>query len=205
MRNPRFQQDQWNRRMEAHVAPVNELVDALRRERGEQMPYVAPLYGGIQAEVLFIFQDPGPGTADASDQGSGFLCPQNDDPTAEVFADCLGACGLDVGRTLGWNAYPWRLRAGQERPNAAQLEDGVEATRRLLELLPCLRSIVLMGRVAEDGWRRLGRRYPNLAARYTVVSSPHPSRRGLVGGGMTLDQGIGMVKGAIRSALRSVS
>lgn len=201
MSDPAFQKDQWRRRFAPHVAPVNKLVDALRRERGEQIPYVAPLYGGIDAEALFILQDPGPGTDD-SGRGSGFICTQNDDPTAELFADCLDACKLDVCRILGWNAYPWQLPEGQKRPKANQLEAGVEPTRRLLELLPKLKSIVLMGRVAEDGWNRLIRRHPELAKRYNVVPSPHPSRRGLVGGGMTREEGIGKVKQAMRTACK---
>ena len=85
---------QMARRYEPHIAPTNELVDALCREQPSRwVPYVSSDFGGTRAEVLFLFSDPGPGT-DPAVGGSGFLCVNNDDPSADRFSDCLAKAKL---------------------------------------------------------------------------------------------------------------
>ncbi len=65
-----------------HVRPVNELVDELQDLDGRGwLPYVAPAHGGVEATVLSVLRDPGP-KAQAG-VGTGFLCIENDDPSAE--------------------------------------------------------------------------------------------------------------------------
>src|SRR6266480_3026511 len=182
MRDPRFRQDQLSRCFDdKNVGPINRLVDELRRESGLWIPYVAPLYGGTAAEILFVLQNPGPGTDDSA-SGSGFLCTENDDPTAELFAECLDSAGLDVGRIMAWNAYPWALADGKS-PNSTQLEKGVEPITRLLKLLPKLRVVLLMGAVAWNGWGRFAIKHPELAVRYRVLPTLHTGRRGIINGG----------------------
>lgn len=67
---------------ETHIAPINEFVDRIRDRDGRGwVPYVAPLHGGFDAQVLSILRDPGHATQDGA--GSGCLCVENDDPTAE--------------------------------------------------------------------------------------------------------------------------
>src|SRR5215211_5814233 len=83
MRDPGFRLEQERGRYAPHVRPVNELVDELRCRHGRGwMPYVAPWHGGVLARVLSVLRDPGPKTQDGV--GSGFLCIENDDPTAEL-------------------------------------------------------------------------------------------------------------------------
>ena len=83
MRDPQFRQQQADNLRAPHVASVNALVDALINpaDRG-WVPYVAPLYGGVNARMLNIHRDPGPKTH-SQHGGSGFLCLENDDATAE--------------------------------------------------------------------------------------------------------------------------
>ena len=83
--------------------------------------------------------------------GSGFLCPENDDATAERFATQLDDAGVAVSTILASNAYPWCIN---RRPRADELETGVEPLRRLLALLPQLQVVMLHGGSARDGWRR---------------------------------------------------
>jgi hypothetical protein len=52
---------------------------------------------------------------------------------------------LDVARTITWNAYPWYIN---KSPTASQLDAGVMPLRRLLELLPDVSVVMLMGRRA---------------------------------------------------------
>jgi hypothetical protein len=181
---PAFRADQHARLHEAHIKPITDLVDELSRVGNGFIPYVAPLYGGINAEVLTILQDPGPKTQ--SDAGSGMLCAENDDPTAELFSNCLDAAGLDVARTIPWNAYPWYIN---KSPTASQLDAGLIPLWRLLDLLHV--SVVMpMGRKAEDSWKRFCKCYGTESSRYTEIPSLHPSRRGIIRGGQTRDVGI---------------
>ena len=82
MRVPGFREQQWDHRFDPHVAPVNDLVDSLIEGRdGRWMPYIPPYHGGIEAEIVLLYQDPGKMTSTVHG-GSGFLGCENDDPSA---------------------------------------------------------------------------------------------------------------------------
>jgi hypothetical protein len=82
MADPVFRNEQWQRRFDTHIEPINLLVDELRISERGWLPYVAPMYGGVNARLLSVLRDPGPKTR--SEDGSGFLSMENDDPTAEA-------------------------------------------------------------------------------------------------------------------------
>jgi hypothetical protein len=63
---------------EPHIEPLT-LYAARLREHGFDVPEFDPLDGGINAQVLFLFEKPGPMTA--SEGGSGFISRNNDDPS----------------------------------------------------------------------------------------------------------------------------
>jgi hypothetical protein len=74
------------------------------------------------------------------------------------------------------NAYPWLLRPGQ-KVGRAKIRAGIEPLRRLLELLPRLRVVMLNGKGApRDSWDEFSRRYPSVASRYVVLPTYHTSR-----------------------------
>lgn len=201
MSDPQFRQSQWEARYDPHIAPINRLVDELQRERGAKMPYVAPHYAGIKAELLFIFQDPGPMTDD-SRGGSGFLCAENDDPTAQLFSECLDQVGLTPDRIITWNASPWLRPDPKEKLTPRELEAGIEPTMRLLALLPKLRVVMLMGGEARNGWARLRKQHPAVQDRYHVLESLHPSGRGITNGSRhTKAIGVEKVIQSMRKAL----
>jgi hypothetical protein len=178
MRDPQFRQQQQDGLRAPHVAQINALVDELiDPARRGWVPHVAPVYGGVHARVLCIQRDPGPMTS-SQYGGSGFLCPENDDATAERFATQLDDAGIAVSAILAWNAYPWYINRS---PRAADLEAGVEPLRRLLGLLPRLLVVMLHGGSARDGWRRLTRRHPNVALRLEVVPTYHTSSQAFIG------------------------
>ncbi len=53
MRDPQFRQQQADNLRAPHVAPVNALADELINPAGRGwVPYVAPLYGAVNARVL---------------------------------------------------------------------------------------------------------------------------------------------------------
>jgi hypothetical protein len=178
MRDPRFRRQQEENLRAPHVAPVNALVDELASTAGRGwVPYVSPLYGGVNARVLNVHRDPGPKT-DGRQGGSGFLCTENDDTSAERFANLLDAAGIAVSETLSWNAYPWYIN---RLPRAAELEAGAEPLRRLIGLLPGLQVVMLHGGSARDGWTRLARRHPDLVSRIEIVPTYHTSNQAFIG------------------------
>lgn len=182
------------------VEPINRLVDDLvaDSDRG-WMPYVAPTFGGVDAEILLLLQDPGPGTHEATG-GSGFLCLENDDPSADLCATCLDDVGVPASSTTAWNAYPWYLPE-QAGLTARHLEVGLEPLHRLLALLPRLQVVLLMGRKAQDSWRRLALRFPDSTRSITAIPTLHTSRRGITGGGQhSREEGVQQFRDDLASA-----
>jgi hypothetical protein len=177
MRDPLFKRSQEEGLRLPHVAPINALVDDLREEGRGWVPYVAPIYGGVEAEMLSILRDPGPMT-NTSGNGSGFLCLENDDPAAELFATLLAGAGITPARVTPWNAYPWYIN---RRPNAAELEAGLDPLRRLLNLLLRLRIVMLNGGDAQSLWRKFAASYPTTAASYHVLPTYHTAKQAFIG------------------------
>lgn len=138
------------------------------------MPYIAPMHGGVDARLLSVLRDPGP--MPQAKGGSGFLCWENDDATAEMISQLSADAGIDATDATPWNAYPWYINRA---PKPAELEAGVEPLKRLIDLLPRLRVVMLHGGSAKDGWKRLTRQYPDIVAarRLKAISTYHPGRQ----------------------------
>jgi hypothetical protein len=177
MKDPVFRSSQEEGIRLPHVAPINALVDELREEGRGWVPYVAPIYGGVEAEMLSVLRDPGPMT-DSSRDGSGFLCLENDDPAAELFATLLADAGIAPAQMTPWNAYPWYIN---RKPDAGELAAGLDPLGRLLELLPRLRVVMLNGGDAQSLWRKFTAAYPRLAASYHVLPTYHTARQAFIG------------------------
>jgi hypothetical protein len=177
MRDPLFKRSQEDGIWLPHVRPINELVDQLREQGRGWMPYIAPLYGGVEAEMLSILRDPGPMTNAALD-GSGFLCLENDDPAAELFATLLAEAGIAPSRMTPWNAYPWYIN---RKPNTAELTAGLDPLRRLLGLLPRLRVVMLNGGDAQTLWRKFAAAHPQTATSYLALPTYHTARQAFIG------------------------
>lgn len=176
MADPSFRAEQRAERYAPHIEPINRYVDDLREVGRGFVPYVAPMHGGVDARVLSILRDPGPGTHDNA--GSGFLCTENDDGSAELQAQLLDAVGLSPAELLPWNAYPWYIN---KKPNVAQLDLGVATILHLLDLAPRVTVVFLQGGDAAHAWRRLRRIRPDIEATrgLRVIESLHPSQQAL--------------------------
>ena len=178
MRDDAFRAEQHRGIRLPHIAKFNDLVDELRAERGGvQMPYIAPLYGGTEARVLSVFQDPGPKTDEI--HGSGMLCVENDDPAAQYMSELLAGAGIPPAELIPWNAYPWYIheRGTTTKLTAAHLEAGVEPMRRVIELMePRLRVVMLHSGAAHNVWDRLAKRRPSVARRYRPIRTYHTAR-----------------------------
>ncbi len=148
-----------------HVALLTKFAARLRsRHRGE-VPEFDPLDGGVNASMLFLFEKPGPMTRRGA--GSGFISRNNDDPSAEATFRFMQQAGIPRKETLTWNVIPWWN--GTRKITGQEIRDGIFSLRELIELLPRLQAIVLVGNTASKA-------RPYLEDHgIAVFSSPHPS------------------------------
>jgi uracil-DNA glycosylase len=150
-----------------HIAPLADFVTGLRATHLDQeFPDFDPLDGGVNADILFLFEKPGPMTSERG-KGSGFISRNNDDPTAEATFGFMKEADLPRHRTVIWNVVPgWN---GTRRMTAAEITAGVNTLKSLLPLLSNLRTIVLVGQKAQRA-RPLVEPWGLL-----VLASAHPS------------------------------
>jgi len=177
MRDVSYRESQIAHQMDPHIRPINEFVERLKDpEQGLWMPMVAPLHGGVDAQILSVLRDPGPKTQEGS--GSGFLCIENDDPTAETQCNLFEEYGISARQVLPWNAYPWYINRA---PNAAEKNAGAEVIQELISLIPTLKVVLLQGNDAVDVWARVIKRNPTLVTdrNLVVVESIHPGKQAL--------------------------
>jgi hypothetical protein len=121
-------------------------------------------------------RDPGPATQQGV--GSGFLCIENDDPTAEQQCIAFAEVGVTAADITPWNSYPWYIN---RKPFAAERLAGVAPLAELLALLPKLAVVLLQGGDAADTWRRLQRTRPDAlpGQHVEVIETYHPGRQAL--------------------------
>ena len=127
-----------------HIAPLTFYAAKLRQRGSIEVPEFDPLDGGVNAKVLFLFEKPGPMTADAG--GSGFISRNNDDPTAEATFKFMEQAGIPRELTITWNVIPWWN--GTRKVTGQELREGVACVRELISRLPTLRAVVLVGEKA---------------------------------------------------------
>ncbi|WP_086668140.1 uracil-DNA glycosylase [Lentzea kentuckyensis] len=160
---------------EQHVAPLVDLAD--RIAAAEELPpgtvpYPDPEFGGIRARALFLLDSPGP-RAKLETGGSGLLSIDNDDPSAARAHAAYRTFRIDRDQCLHWNVCPFPTAKDQSSPS--ERTRAARYTRELLDLLSALEVVTLLGRAAEDGWRRTGICRSDLV----VLHGPHPSNRGI--------------------------
>ena len=164
----RAKSDRMQLLREPHVAPLTDYVKQLRLEAGPgaAVPYFDPWDGGIEAEVLFLLEAPG-----AKAVSSGFVSRNNPDETAKNIFELCHETGIQRKVTALWNVVPWYIGTGSKIRAAtpADLEAGLKPLPRLLELLPKVKTVVLLGRKAE----RARPQFDEVKSR--VFTAPHPS------------------------------
>ena len=164
---------------DAHVAPINELADRVADAEGIArglVPYVDPQLGGIDATVLALLDNPS--TKAEAGTGSGLLSLENDDGTAHYCAGCYNDFGLTPWQVVHWNVAPAPIAGVKNRGSSgSERARGARWLHELLDLLPNLRVILLMGDNARAGWKRSG-----LAPTGPIVPAavPHPSALGML-------------------------
>ena len=156
---------------EPHVAPLTGYVETLRvAHPAWDFPDFDPLDGGVNADLLFLLEKPGP-MASAGGKGSGFISRDNDNPTAETIFTFMREAGLARERTVIWNVVPgWN---GTRQVTTAELLAGLDAFKSLLPLLSKLRTVVLVGQKAQ----RAAPLVKPLGLRILVSAHPSPQVR----------------------------
>jgi hypothetical protein len=132
-----------------HIAPLTAYAAKLRDRGSVEVPDFDPLDGGVDARVLFLFEKPGPMTADGKTNrrvGSGFISRNNDDPTAEATFAFMEQAGIPRKLTVIWNAIPWWNYT--RKVTLSELRDGAACVLELIAILPRLSAVVMVGEKA---------------------------------------------------------
>ena len=166
-RNP----DELDRRRAAlwqpHMRPLASYVANLRnRYPGVEFPDFDPLGGGVTAEILMLFEKPGPKTS-LEGGGSGFISVNNDDATAEATWHFLRRAEIPISQLASWNVIPgWD---GAIRHRAKDVSEGIAHLPELFSLLAKLETVILVGRKAAQAEQVVR------DGGYRVILSDHPS------------------------------
>lgn len=134
------------------------------------------MYFGVAGHALGVFRDPGPKAG--GEKGSGFICVENDDATAERMMLFCERAALDVREVTPWNAYPWYINA---KPTTTQLASGLSPLLHVAELMPELKVIIFFGGSAQHAGRLLERQRPGVLSRRGIatLSTYHTSLQAL--------------------------
>ncbi|WP_165839572.1 uracil-DNA glycosylase [Rhodococcus sp. Eu-32] len=115
------------------------------------LPYNDPMFGGVEAELLIVMKAP---EADAAPDKTGtrFLCFDNADAGAANIFEAFRRNDIARSRCIAWNICPFPIQGNS--PTASELRQARPYTQKLIDLLPRLKVVLLLGRPAADGWDR---------------------------------------------------
>lgn len=154
---------------EAHIVPLTAFVENLRAATGldDAIPDFDPLDGGVAAELLFLLEARG-----AKAVASGFVSRNHPDQTARNWCLLLNQAGIPRRQSVLWNIVPWYLGTGTRirNANAADIQAGLHTLPELLQLLPRLRGIILVGGSAQRAHAEIAR-----MIQVPIHHVPHPS------------------------------
>lgn len=170
--NPAVVAEKMSRVHSGPGSAINAFVDLLKTRRpGCDIPYVDPDYGGVDARILLLLQDPGP---KASSRGSKMLSISNDDPTAQTVCELLAEASIPWKDVIAWNAVPWYTGGGN---SASDIADGLRALVPFTDLLKNMQVVITFGGLASSSWEKAVVSFPGLR-RFKQVATLHPSVRG---------------------------
>lgn len=132
-----------------HIAPLITYSRQITAKLGDsyQIPYCDPCDGGTHAKVLFLLEAPGRKAV-----GSCFISRNNPDPSAKNMCTLLNTAKIPRTSTILWNIVPWYV-GSDAKIRSVKKSDVVAALpflKELIDLLPNLKAIVLVGRKAQS-------------------------------------------------------
>ncbi len=169
LKNEKEKRNRLERVYESHVLPLNKFVEEIRsiKKLQNDIPFFDPLDGGVNAKYLFLLEAPG-----QMAKQSGFVSRNNPDETAKNLFELLNEIGLRREETVLWNIVPWYIgKNGKIRPaTEVDIKEGWTFLENLLEKLPKLETIILVGRKAQKIETKL---YD--FKKYRILECFHPS------------------------------
>ncbi|VVE33352.1 uracil-DNA glycosylase [Pandoraea iniqua] len=154
---------------EPHIAPLVSYVEGLRVKQPEwEFQDFDPADGGVDADMLFLLEKPGPMTSMSGKRmGSGFISRNNDDLTAEALFRFMNEAKISRKRTVLWNVVPgWNKTI---KVGSTEWREGLQELNNLVALLPNLKTAVLVGRKAGRAEKLMASLDVN------IFTSAHPS------------------------------
>ncbi len=139
-----------------HVRELNSWVDDITQRTGKKVPYFDPRCGGRNARVLLLQQDP----SEVAQKGSRMISRDNNDRTANNTSTICDLVGLGYEEIVPWNVVPWWVRdpdlfvGGRPRTITAEAVLASKYVLEVLELLPGVEKVVLLGKAAQTAWDR---------------------------------------------------
>lgn len=169
--SPRFAPANIRERMgqafDPPVTALNKWVLELREDprlppdAGRTIPFFDPRGGGDEAKVLFLMQDPSEVAT-----FTGFISPDNNDPSANNSTLACERAGLEPRDRVHWNIFPWWVNVRKKgrlvdptRPHQTHASARPVAAQLLIDLLdtlPRLQVIVLLGKESQKGFDHIG-------------------------------------------------
>lgn len=197
--DPEVVAEKLQRIRDPHVRPLNDLADRIADAEGlphGHVPYADPDLGGVKARMLVLLDNPS--TKAEAGTGSGLLSLDNNDRTARNCREAYARHGVDHSDVVHWNVVPFPV-AGEKNGGStpAERQRAAAWTREVVELLPNLEIVLLLGAAARDGWKRAAISRSDI---YVVPGNiPHCSMRGLnTGDGRAVfEKAIGTVAGLL--------
>jgi len=142
-----------------HVAALNGWADKIAAANGKKVPHFDPRSGGKNARVLVLLQDP----SRVAQHGSRFISRDNNDRTAHNTAWCEDQVGLAYEENVHWNVIPWWVKDpdlaidGKLPSLADEARAAGEFLHELIEMLPNVTKVLLVGGEAQRAWARASR------------------------------------------------
>jgi hypothetical protein len=168
---------------EPHVRPLTDFVEKLRRDLDKPVPDIDPLGGGVNARVLFLMEAPSGAGAGrgkmgkvGSDEGSGMICPNNDDPTGPVDWQLKADADMRRNKTVVWNACPYYVGTATKRrkPTMPEVIACKSHFLEFMKLLKDVRVVLTCGQTTRDFWRKVFGDVKDMSPTMTVIHCRHP-------------------------------
>ena len=154
-----------------HVRDLESWARDLASRTGESVPSFDPRSGGAGARVLVLREEP----RCLASEGSGFVSIDNNDVAAQHTSIAHVSGGLPYEASVHWNIVPWWVRnrsvrrSGTPRTLMAQTRRARDDFYALLDLLPKVSVVLLLGKQAQRAWQVID------PPGYDVLTAPHPS------------------------------
>ena len=155
---------------EPHILALSKYTKSLRNKNLGKIPDFDPLDGGTNAKILFLLEKPGPEVF--GDRSYGFISRDNDDQSAAYTIEFMLEANIPRNITCSWNTIPgWD---GKIKFTADDERRGRNEIGNLLNLLPNLKVIVLVGQTAQRNFKRY-QKDNSIDPKLKIIESYHPS------------------------------